>query len=92
MGKKMTFKSPYEVLLHPYVTEKTLFQMERENKLEFIVHIKATKEDVKWAFEKAYEAPVEKVNIKITKRGKHAIIKVGGGASAEEIGMRIGVF
>ncbi|MCD6461222.1 MAG: 50S ribosomal protein L23 [Thermoplasmata archaeon] len=92
MARKHTFRSPYEVILHPFVTEKTLFQMERENKLEFVVHLKATKRDIKWAFEKMFDSPVEKVNVKIKKDGKHAVIKLKDTVSAEEIGMRIGVF
>jgi len=35
---------------------------------------------------------VEKVNTFVRKDGKHAIIKLKPGFSAEEIGMRIGVF
>jgi len=35
---------------------------------------------------------VAKVNIKLMKDGKHAIIKLKEGYSAEEIGMRIGIF
>ena len=35
---------------------------------------------------------MEKVWTKISKRGKHAIIKLTEEYSAEEIGMRIGVF
>ncbi len=85
-------KSPYDVLIHPYVTEKTMFQMERENKLEFIVRRKSNKHDVKWAFEKLFEAKVVSVNTRILKDGKHATIKLHPDFSAEDIGMRIGVF
>ena len=28
---------PYKIIFHPYVTEKTMNQMERNNALEFIV-------------------------------------------------------
>jgi len=92
MSSRHNFRSPYQVILHPFVTEKTLFQMERENKLEFVVHLKADKIDIKWAFEQMFEAPTVKINVKIKKDGKHAIIKLKEGTSAEEIGMRIGVF
>lgn len=83
---------PHKILFHPYVTEKTMFQMERENKLEFIVRREATKEEIKEAFEKLFEVKVKSVNTKITKIGKRAIIKLAEGYSAEEIGMRVGVF
>lgn len=88
----MRYKSPYDVVIHPYVTEKTMMLMDNENKLEFIVDRRATKADVKWAVEQIFNVKVEKVNTKITKRGKHAIVKLAEGYSASEIGMRIGVF
>ena len=84
--------SPYDILIHPYVTEKTMFQMERENKLEFLVRRKASKNDVKDAFEQLFEVKVVSVNTRILKDGKHATIKLHPDFSAEDIGMRIGVF
>jgi large subunit ribosomal protein L23 len=88
------------VLLHPYVTEKAMNAMSGTgaqdltdgNRLEFLVRIDSTRAEVKKAFEERFEAKVEKVNIKIMKDGKHAIIKLKEGYSAEEIGMRIGIF
>ncbi|MEM0343702.1 MAG: 50S ribosomal protein L23 [Thermoplasmata archaeon] len=88
------------VILHPYVTEKTMNAMSGTprqdlkdgNRLEFIVRKDATKQEIKKAFEERFEAKVDKVNIKVMKDGKHAIIKLKEGYSAEEIGMRIGIF
>ena len=88
------------VLLHPYVTEKTMNalsgtpaqDLKDGNRLEFVVRMDATKKEVKEAFEERVEALVERVNIKVMKDGKHAIIKLKEGYSAEEIGMRIGIF
>jgi len=88
------------VLLHPYVTEKTMNQMTGTptqdfldgNRLEFIVSRSASKEEIKKAFEERFEVKVDKVWTKISKHGKHAVIKLAEGYSAEEIGMRIGVF
>ena len=88
----MKFKSVYSVIYHPFVTEKTLFQMERENKLEFVVHSRANKKDIKLAIEEMFEAEVVAVNTKIRKDGKHAVVKFHPDISAEEIGMRIGIF
>ena len=87
-----TMKNPYNIILHPYVTEKTMFQMERENKLEFVVHRRANKKMIKGAFEELFEGKVVDVNTRICKDGKHAIIKLHKDYSAEEIGMRIGIF
>lgn len=88
----MPYKMPYNVLIHPYVTEKTMFQMEDENKLEFVVRRDATKQDIKKAFEELFEVKVESVNTKITRHGKRAVIKLTSDYSAEDVGMRIGIF
>jgi len=88
------------IILHPYVTEKTMNSMSGTpvqdlkdgNKLEFVVRMDATKIDIRKAFEERFEAKVDKINIKIMKDGKHAIIKLKPEYSAEEIGMRIGIF
>ena len=85
-------RDPYEIILHPYVTERALFMMDRENKLQFIVKKDATKEEIKRAIEEIFEVKVESVNTMVTKHGKKAIVKLTPEYSAEEIGMRIGVF
>jgi large subunit ribosomal protein L23 len=88
------------IILHPYVTEKSMNAMSGTpvqdlkdgNRLEFVVRKDATRAEIKKAFEDTFEAKVQKINIKIVKDGKHAIIKLKEGYSAEEIGMRIGIF
>lgn len=100
--------SPYEILLHPLVTEKALNLMERKvvrektkkrpeividnNSLIFIVRESATRDQVKRAFEELFEVKVESVNVLNTKAGKQAIIKLEQGFKAEDVGMRIGIF
>ncbi|MDH4123831.1 MAG: 50S ribosomal protein L23 [Thermoplasmata archaeon] len=89
-----------KVLLHPYVTEKTMNLMSGTptqdltdgNRLEFVVRRDATKNQIRREFEQKFEVKVEKVNIKNSKHGKRAIIKLAEGYSAEDIGMRIGIF
>lgn len=89
-----------DILIRPYVTEKTLNllsgtptqKFKDGNKIEFIVHRQASKQDVKAAFEERFEVKVEHVWTKIQKDGKHAIIKLAEGYSAEDVGMRVGVF
>ncbi len=91
---------PHEILLHPYVTEKSLNflqgtpaqDMKDGNRLEFLVRTDATRAQIKEAFETLFEVKVDRVNTYLRKDGKHAIIKLKPGFSAEEIGMRIGVF
>ncbi len=83
---------PYEIIFHPWVTEKTQMNMENENKLEFIVNRRATKPEIKAAIEKLYEVKVEKINTRMAKEGKHATVKFAKPFKAGEIGTRIGVF
>lgn len=87
----MTFH-PTEILLKPYVTEKTLLMIEKENKLTFIVAKSATKTQVRNAIENLFNVEVDSVNINITRYGKKAIVKLKKEYSAEELGMRLGIF
>jgi large subunit ribosomal protein L23 len=88
------------ILLHPYVTEKTMNHMtgtptqdfKDGNRIEFVVSKDATKQEIKAAFEAYFDVKVVQVWTKITKEGKRAIIQLAEGYSAEDIGMRIGVF
>jgi len=89
-----------QILLHPYVTEKTMNHMtgtptqdfKDGNRLEFIVRRDATKQEIKTAFERRFDVKVSRVYTRIDQEGKHAIIKLAEGFSAEDVGMRIGVF
>ncbi|MCK5559965.1 MAG: 50S ribosomal protein L23 [Thermoplasmata archaeon] len=92
--KKPHFKefNPFDVILYPYVTEKTMNLMENLNRLEFLVKRSSTKPDIKKAFENLFEVKVAKINTRILKDGKHAIITLTSEYSAEDIGMRIGIF
>ena len=83
---------PYDIIFHPFVTEKTMNLMEKKNSLEFVVRRKANKKQIKLAIEKMFEVKVQDVNTKITKNGKHAIITFSPDFKAEDIGMRIGIF
>lgn len=83
---------PHEVLLHPIVTEKTMRLMDENNSLEFLVRRTSSKDQIKAAMETLFSCQVATVNTRITRDGKRAIVKFGGETSAEDIGMRIGVF
>lgn len=66
--------SPYEVILHPILTEKAVRIMNQTNlkKYTFKVISKASKTDIKEAIEKIFNVKVEKVNvIKIPPKTKH---------------------
>jgi large subunit ribosomal protein L23 len=66
--------------------------MEKNNALEFVVKRSADKKTIQQAIEQMFEVKVKDVNTRITKRGKHAIVKFMPEFKAEDIGMRIGIF
>jgi len=89
-----------DVLIKPFVTEKSMNHMSGTptqshkdgNRIEFLVHRDADKPLIKSVFEERFDVRVVKVWTRIQKDGKHAIIKLADGYSAEDVGMRIGVF
>jgi len=83
---------PYDIVFHPYVTEKTMNFMEKNNALEFVVRRVADKKQIKEAVEKLFEVKVKDVKTRITKHGKHAVVTFMPEFKAEDIGMRIGIF
>lgn len=83
---------PYSIIFHPYVTEKTMNFMEKNNALEFVVKRDADKITIKKAVEKMFDVKVKNINTRITKNGKHAIVTFMPEFKAEDIGMRIGIF
>jgi len=83
---------PYNIIYHPYVTEKTMNFMEKNNALEFVVRRDANKKQIKQAIENMFEVKVKNVKTRITKNGKHAIVRFMPEFKAEDIGMRIGIF
>lgn len=85
-------KGSSRVIFHPYVTEKAMDEMERQNRLEFVVERFATKADIKRAVESLFKAKVEKVTTKNGPHGKIAMVRFTKDFSAEEIGSRTGVF
>ena len=89
-----------DILIRPFVSEKAMNMLNGTqtqdlkdgNKIQFIVHRDADKDQIKAVFEERFEVKVEKVWTRIQKDGKHAIIKLADGYSAEDVGMRVGVF
>jgi large subunit ribosomal protein L23 len=82
----------HRIILHAYVTEKSMDEMERLNKLEFVVDHRATRAEIKKAVEATYQCRVAKVNVKIVRVGKIATVRFAKEFSAEDIGSRAGVF
>jgi large subunit ribosomal protein L23 len=83
---------PYEVILYPLMTESASLMVEKENKLIFVVSLKAGKEDVKRAVEKLYEVRVGKVNLLITPQGeKKAFVKLHPDFKAVDVAIKLGM-
>jgi large subunit ribosomal protein L23Ae len=53
----------HAVLRHPLITEKDMKKMEDENTMVFIVHSRATKPQIRRAFEKIHSVKVRNVNV-----------------------------
>ena len=84
--------NPQDVILYPIMTESTTRQIEEENRLVFIVNIRADKVDVKRAVEELYEVEVSKVNTLITARGrKKAFVKLGSDYKAADVAIKLGI-
>ncbi len=82
-----------DVIDYPLVTEKAMDQMDFDNKLQFVVHVDATKIDVREEVESTYDVTVEKVNTQVTMDGtKKAIVSLSDEDDAQDVASRIGVF
>jgi len=80
------------VLRHPYVTEKAMMTLEKENKLQFLVDKNATKKQIKTEIEKTFEQEVRGISTVMTMHGeKKAIISFANEKAAEEILSRLGI-
>lgn len=80
-----------KILLEPYVTEKTFNIIEKENKLSFIVHNKATKDQIIKSMKIIYEADIIEVNTFNTIRGKKAIMKFKNVDGARQLATNLGL-
>lgn len=83
---------PSDVIAYPLMTESASLMVEKDNKLIFIVNLKAGKSDVKKAVEELYEVKVEKVNLLITPQGeKKAFVKLAPEYKASDVAIKLGI-
>tara|TARA_A200000159_G_scaffold90089_1_gene83595 strand:- start:249 stop:506 length:258 start_codon:yes stop_codon:yes gene_type:complete len=82
----------YDVIIMPWLTEKSMEARSMEQRLEFIVDKRANKTQIARAVETIFEVEVAKVNTRITKHGKHASVRLAEGYDAEDAAMRLGAF
>ena len=82
----------YDVVQYPLMTEVTSRILETQNKLVFIVNMRANKKDIKKAVEELYEVKVSKVNVAITHRGeKKAFVKLDPEYKATDVAIKLGI-
>ena len=80
-----------DVIRYPLMTEVTSRILETQNKLVFIVNLKASKTDIKRAVEELYEVKVNKVNVAITSGKKKAFVKLHPEYKASDVAIKLGV-
>jgi len=81
------------ILEHPLVTEKAMNEMDFDNKIQFIVHVDATKPEIREAVETQYDVTVDSINTQVTpKATKKATLTLSDDDDATEVASRIGVF
>lgn len=81
-----------EVIFYPLMTEAASLMVERDNKLIFIVNLKADKIDVKNAVEQLYEVKVDKVTMLTTPQGeKKAFVKLKPEYRASDVAIKLGI-
>jgi large subunit ribosomal protein L23 len=74
------------------MTEAASLMVEKENKLVFMVDLKASKTDVRNAVQQLYEVKVTNVNIQITPNGeKKAYVKLHPDYKAADIAIKLGI-
>ena len=84
--------NPAEVISHPLMTESASLMVEKDNKLIFIVSLKAGKGDVKRAVEQLYDVKVDKVTMLITSQGeKKAFVKLKPEYKASDVAIKLGI-
>ena len=81
-----------EIIKRIVITQDAVSLIERENKITFIVDLRATKNDVKRAVEELYGVKVERVNTMITPHGeKKAYVKLKPEYKAADLAVELGI-
>ncbi len=82
----------HDVIKYPTMTERSVYMIENENKLVFIVNRDATKPQIAAAMKELYEVEAKEINTLIDRQGeKKAFIKLKEGYSASEVAIKLGI-
>jgi len=87
----MRLEDAQKILKRPYVTERTFDQIERENKLCFLVDDRVTKTQIANAVQALYEVKVDVVNTSRTVKGKKAFVRLMEAGKAAELAAKMGL-
>ncbi len=88
----MPVKNVQEVIKYPLISEDAVTLIESENKITFIVDVRASKNDIRRAVEEMYEVRVDRVNSVLTPEGrKKAFVKLAPDYKASDLAVRLGV-
>ncbi|MFQ5573348.1 MAG: 50S ribosomal protein L23 [Nitrosopumilaceae archaeon] len=87
----MNIDEATDVILRPYITEKTFALVENEQKLCFIVKNSATKPKIVQAVKTLYNENVLDVNTSRTIYGKKAFVKFESTDKARDLATKIGM-
>ena len=83
---------PSEVIFYPLMTESASLMVEKDNKLIFVVNVKAGKSDVKKAVEELYEVQVDRITMLITPQGeKKAFVRLKPEFRASDVAIKLGI-
>tara|TARA_B100002003_G_scaffold214804_1_gene213238 strand:- start:24 stop:290 length:267 start_codon:yes stop_codon:yes gene_type:complete len=80
-----------QVILRPYVTERTFDLIERQNKIVFLVENGARKRKIRDAVEMLYDVDVASVNTANTLSGKKAYVRLSEKSSATDLASKLGL-
>ncbi len=81
-----------DIIIFPLMTESASVMVEKDNKLIFIVNLKASKADVKRAVQTLYEVKVSKINLLVTPQGeKKAFVKLKPEFRASDVAIKLGI-
>ncbi len=84
--------NPHDVILYPLMTERSVYMIENENKLVFIVKRDATKLDISRAVKTLYGVEAESVNTLISRKSvKKAFVKLKEAYDASDLAIKLGI-
>jgi large subunit ribosomal protein L23 len=82
----------HSILKYPLSTEKSIRQIEFDNKLVFAVEPRSTKRDIKRAVEELFKVKVIKINVQNSFQGqKRAYVKLAPNFLASDVSADLGL-